>query len=85
MPGKPEKSRFTVLQNFKEINRIMTSNFLKNKQLENKFKTRIPNEVQQKKEADDSATSAMTLIMKQMHSPRNFTSPLRKIGSVQNY
>ena len=34
MPGKEENSRLTVLQNFKEINRIMTSNFLKNKSLE---------------------------------------------------
>jgi len=34
MAGPTEKSRLTVLQNFKEINRIMTSNFLKNKSLE---------------------------------------------------
>ena len=27
----------------------------------------------------------MATVMKQMHSPRNFVSPLRKIGSVQTY
>lgn len=85
MPGKTEHSRLTVLQNFKEINRIMTSNFLKNKQLEQKYKSRIPQEVLQKKEVEDQATSQMTGIMKKMHSPRNFVSPLRKIGSVQTY
>ena len=45
MPGDKEKSRLTVLQNFKEINRIMTSNFLKNKQLESKYKKGIPLEI----------------------------------------
>lgn len=53
MPGDKEKSRLTVLQNFKEINRIMTSNFLKNKQLESKYKKGIPLEIQQKKEQDE--------------------------------
>ena len=27
----------------------------------------------------------MTRIMKKMHSPRNFTSPLKRFGSTQNY
>jgi len=45
MPGDKEKSRLTVLQNFKEINRIMTSNFLKNKQLESKYKKGIPQDI----------------------------------------
>jgi len=85
MPGKQENSRLTVLQNFKEINRIMTSNFLKNKSLEQKYKSRIPRDVLEKKGVEDQATSTMTSIMKKMHSPRNFTSPLRKIGSVQTY
>ena len=53
MPGEKEKSRLTVLQNFKEINRIMTSNFLKNKQLESKYKKGIPQEILQKKEQDE--------------------------------
>ena len=85
MPGKEENSRLTVLQNFKEINRIMTSNFLKNKQLEKKFKSRIPADVMYKKGQEDSATSNMTNIMKKMHSPRNFVAPLRKTGSAQTY
>ena len=34
MPSGSEKPRLTVLQNFKEISRIMTSTFMKNKQFE---------------------------------------------------
>jgi hypothetical protein len=34
MPGEKEIPRLTVLQNFKEINRIITNTFLKNKNLE---------------------------------------------------
>jgi hypothetical protein len=44
MPSKSEKPRLTVLQNFKEINRIMTSTFMKNKALEEKY-GRIPHDI----------------------------------------
>jgi hypothetical protein len=46
----------------------MTNNFLKNKQLENKYKKGIPLDIMQKKEQDEQATSTMTTIMKQMHT-----------------
>ena len=36
-------------------------------------------------EMESLATNNMTNIMKKMHSPRNFISPLQKVGSVQNY
>lgn len=85
MAGNEEKSRLKVLQNFKDINRIMTSNFLKNKELQKKYNSRIPKDVQKANEADNLATSTMTDIMKKMQSPRNFTSPLKKFGSVANY
>ena len=39
LPGEKEKPRYTVLKNFKEINRIMTSTFVKGKLNETKFKT----------------------------------------------
>jgi hypothetical protein len=32
MPGEKERPRLTVLQNFKDINRVLTSNFLKNRE-----------------------------------------------------
>lgn len=60
----------------------MTSNFLKNKQLEEKYKQRLPADFQQKVEMETLATANMTQIMKKMHSPRNFISPLQKVGSV---
>jgi hypothetical protein len=80
MPGDKEAPRRTILQNFQEINRIVTSNFLKNKNLEQKYKNRIPRDVLQKKELEDIATQNMTQLMKKMHSPRNFTSPLARFG-----
>ena len=53
MPNKDENPRLTVLQNFKEINRIMTNTFIKNKQLESKYKSRIPRDVANKKEIEE--------------------------------
>ena len=81
MPSKGEKPRLTVLQNFKEINRIMTSTFMKNKALEEKY-GRIPNDILAKKESEDVASQNMTQIMKKMVSPRTFNGELRKFGSV---
>ena len=85
MPHSKEFPRLSVLQNFKEINRIMTNNFRKNKQLEEKYKQRLPADFAQKMEMEQLATANMINIMKKMHSPRNFISPLQKVGSVQNY
>lgn len=44
LPGEKEKPRYTVLKNFKEINRIMTSTFVKGKMNESKFKTQSSEE-----------------------------------------
>lgn len=63
----------------------MTSTFIKNKQIELKYKSRIPRDIAAKKDIEDQATQNMTNIMKKMHSPRNFTGPLKKFGSAQNY
>ena len=63
----------------------MTNNFRKNKQLEEKYKQRLPADFAQKMEMEQQATANMISIMKKMHSPRNFTSPLQKVGSEQNY
>ena len=82
MPGKEENPRLTVLQNFREINRIMTTQFLKNKTLESKYKSRIPRDVMEKKAVEDAAAQNMTNVMKKMHSPRQFMSPLKRFGST---
>jgi hypothetical protein len=66
MRDKAELSRLTVLQNFKEINRIMTHNFLKNKELSDKFSSRIPDDVHSIQSQDNKAASVMTSVMKQM-------------------
>ena len=43
LPTDHEQPRLTVLQNFKEISRIMTNNYLKHKELEVKYhKQQIP-------------------------------------------
>ena len=76
MPHSKEFPRLSVLQNFKEINRIMTSNFRKNSQLQEKYKQRLPADFAQKMEMEQLATANMINIMKKMHSPRSFTSPL---------
>ena len=53
MPTSKEFPRLSVLQNFKEINRIMTSTFLKNKQLEKKYQSRLPHEMKAKQEQEN--------------------------------
>lgn len=80
MPGTNEQPRLTVLQNFKEISRIMTSTFIKQKDLESKFKKGLPKAMQEIKDAEAAATSHMCHIMKKMHSPRNFTSEMKTFG-----
>ena len=85
MPSKDEESRLKVLKNFKDISRIMTTNFLKNNELKDKYKSRVPDDVKQKQMNENVTVSTMTNIMKKMHSPRSFNSPIRKFGSVQNY
>mgnify|MGYP000070373531 CR=1 FL=1 len=80
MPSTNEQPRLTVLQNFKEISRIMTSTFIKQKDLESKYKKGLPKALKEVRDAETAATSHMCQIMKKMHSPRNFTSELRSFG-----
>lgn len=60
MPSKSEKPRLTVLQNFKEINRIMTSTFIKNKSIEEKYGGNPPLEIAQRQQQEDAASEQMT-------------------------
>jgi len=85
MPSKEEKPRMTVLQNFKEINRIVTNTFMKKKDLESKYKKGVPADVLAKTEHEEQVVSNMASIMKKMHSPRNFCEGPRRFGSVTAY
>lgn len=80
MPTLKERPRLTVLQNFKEISRIMTNTFIKNKQLESKYNTRIPADVLANKEMEDQATENMVRQMRMMISPRNFIGTVKRAG-----
>ena len=44
MPTGSEFPRLSILQNFREINRIMTSTFLKQKMQDEKFQGRLPHD-----------------------------------------
>ena len=62
-----------MLENFKEISRIMTQNFLTHKKLEQRYeKTAIPKSEKQKMREELGAQDRMTNILKKMHSPTNF-------------
>ena len=75
----------TVLENFKEINRIMTQTFLKNKQLDKKFANRLPADLRPRREYEENATSQMSQLMKKMHSPKEFRADYKKVGEPSNY
>ena len=49
--------RRTVLENFKEINRIMTQTYLKNKQLDKKFAGRLPSDLKSRRDIEENATN----------------------------
>lgn len=85
MPTGKAFPRLSILQNFKEINRIMTSTFLKNKMLDAKFQGRLPHDYQTKRETELQSCTQLTRIMQKMHSPRNFTGELLKCGSKISY
>jgi len=71
-----KNARLAVLDNFREISRIMTQNFLTHKKLEKRYeKTAIPKSELAKMREEESAQHRMTSILKKMHSPANFAAP----------
>ena len=73
---KVQNARLAVLDNFREISRIMTQNFLTHKKLEKRYeKTAIPKSEMERKRLEDEAQQRMTSILKKMHSPANFAAP----------
>ena len=70
-----QNARLEVLDNFKQISRIMTQNFLTHKKLETRYKNAaIPRSERERKRLEESAQQRMTNILKKMHSPANFAA-----------
>lgn len=79
LPSNNENPRLTVLSNFKEISRIMTNSFLKQKELEAKYRNQtIPIEEHRNKEEEDACTGKMTVLMKKMLTTKNFVAPIKR-------
>jgi hypothetical protein len=78
----PEKTdsrgnpRLAVLENFKEISRIMTNNFISHKKLEQRYHGALPKTEYKRVQIEEEAASRMVNILKLMHSPNNFNGPL---------
>lgn len=85
MPTYHERPRLTVLQNFKEISRIMTNTYMKNKQLESRYNARVPADELDKKEQEERATQEMINKMKLLISPKKFQPIMRKPGQSIEY
>jgi len=68
---KCEYPRKLVLENFKKISRIMTSNFLGGREFEYKLKTSmVEDEEVRKWKAETEYNQQMIRLMKKLHSPR---------------
>lgn len=69
---KDEIPRLSILENYKQISRIMRNSFLKAKDIEQRFKNNAlsSDELKKKKEEEEN-TKKLTKILKQMNSPRN--------------
>ena len=80
-----QNARLAILNNFKEISRIMTQNFLTHKRIEKRYeKSAIPASELVKMREEEKAQERMTGILKQMQSPKNFASPTKKETSVNH-
>lgn len=72
-----QNPRLAVLENFKEISRIMTQNFITHKRLEKRYeKSSIPKLEMNRKRIEEEAANRMTNILKMMHSPNNFSQQM---------
>ena len=75
-PEAPQSknARAAVLENFREISRIMTQNFLSHKKIEQRYnKSAIPRAELTRMRMEGEAQQRMTNILKMMHSPSNFS------------
>ena len=76
---KEEVPRLSILENYKQISRIMRNSFLKSKEYEVRIKNNtMTAEEMTKKNEEDETTKKMTAILKQMNSPRNTFAGARR-------
>jgi hypothetical protein len=67
-----EIPRLSILENYRQISKIMRNSFLKAKDIEQRFKNNaLSNEELKKKREEEENTMKLTKILKQMNSPRN--------------
>jgi hypothetical protein len=77
LPSDHERPRLQILQNFKDINRMLRSNFLQNKG----DRKGMPAGTKDLHEQEDRAANNMTHQMKQMFNHQRFQSPMLKAGT----
>ncbi len=67
--------RRQILENFKEISRLMTTSFLASKKVEMRFGGKSNMSESEREKIGVTTTERMTNILKQMHYTRNFSLP----------
>ncbi|CAI2374645.1 unnamed protein product [Moneuplotes crassus] len=79
-----EAPRLAILENYKQISRVMRNTFLKAKDLEQRFKNNaLTSEELRKKKEEEENTKKLTKILKQMNSPRNaFSTMENNLGAL---
>jgi hypothetical protein len=86
---KSELPRLSILDNYKQIMRIMTNSYMKGSEYQNKFKNRmekdiINDEEYQKFKEEETNTKKMSTILKSLNVPFRKSQPNKLGGTVQN-
>jgi len=75
LPTSHEQPRLAVLQNFKEINKMIRANFMIGRQ-----RRGLPADEITRREQEDEAARRLTNVMKKMCQVGRFQSPLKRAG-----
>ena len=86
---KSELPRLSILDNYKQIMRIMTNSYMKGSEYQNKFKNRmekdiINDEEYQKFKEEETNTKKMSTILKSLNVPFRRSQPGRLGGVISN-
>ena len=86
---KSELPRLSILDNYKQIMRIMTNSYMKGSEYQNKFKNRmekdiINDEEYQKFKEEETNTKKMSTILKSLNVPFRKSQPGRLGGVMSN-
>ena len=71
---KGELPRLSILDNYKQIMRIMTNSYIKGSEYQNKFKNRMENDIMKDEEyqrfkEEENNTKKMSTILKSLNAP----------------